>query len=318
MPGLDPVGIRSFSASWNPKEVALEGGSDTKVLSRPALVPRPFSYEVPTIELTPAPIRITTLFDLLDVRSARDLEKLITSFSKELQDAVIRAYKRKEEGTLVDLTVGCTKVTLNKPVAEALWKKYQYFLAQTDFQCEIAPTSDFRDYIKQSELKRKEAKGGPPVANPLDSKHVVGDAVDQSARCQDQSDRQIPFDFNKDGGVIFVRLDGKGLRPANVLEDPSTRKAIVDRRKAEFPDDYKRLQASGGDMKIVGSGPVSNGARGTALAKRDGNLRRPCHELRGGPQGRVGRRLLFCPGRRCRWTTAGSYPFGTDHREVQG
>lgn len=86
------------------------------------------------------------------------------------------------------------------------------------------------------------SKAGTPVAKPIDSKHVIGDALDQSARCQSG---RVPFDFDPTGRVIFVRVDDRGM----VVDEPEVREAIVSRRKAEFVADYTQLVASRGDVK---------------------------------------------------------------------
>lgn len=211
-------------------------------LATPGVATFQFTYLLPDIHPTTAAVHKTDLFELLDIGSASELAKWLGGLGKQAQSEAIRIWKDKESGNLVDLTVGCSKVTLNRPVAEALWIKNQYFLAQTDYQCEIAPTSDFREYLKQRALKNDASKGGTPVAKPLDSKHVVGDAVDQSARCQSGS---VPFDFDSSGRVIFVRMDGRG----QAVHEPAVREAIVGRRRAEFAGDYKRLVESKGDVK---------------------------------------------------------------------
>ena len=238
-----PTWLSIFLGTYSVRDPGKGARVTTPPPANPPL-PAPSSYHLPDLQPGPPPVHRTTLFEALNVCNAAQFAKSLPSAGMQLQDAVIRLYKARDSGVLVDTTVGCKTVTLNKPVAEAIWTKNEYFLAQTDYGCGIAPTSDSRSILRQWALKKGEAKSGTPVANVFDSKHLVGDAIDQSARCQGPG-TAVPFDFDPAGRVIYVRLDGQG----RALDDPAVREAIVARRRAEFSEDYARLLEANGDLQ---------------------------------------------------------------------
>lgn len=230
-PPSEPQGVRVASA---PAVPTAEAG-----------VLQTYSYRIPDVTLSPAPMRRTSIFAILDVRSASEVVKILAQLGKEAQAAALRWWNEKEKGSLVDIRLGCKTFTADKQVAEAAWRKYHYFLAQTEGQCELLPTSTFRDVFKQVALKERAKKGGTPAADWWKSDHVMGMALDESDRCQNRSWSVVPFDFDSAGQVIFVKTDAKG----NVVHDATTREAILRKRRAEFPEDYKRLVAEGGDVR---------------------------------------------------------------------
>ena len=174
---------------------------------------------------------------------------MLAHLGKEAQSTALRWWSDKEKGTLVDLTIGCTKMTLDKSLGESAWRKYHYFLAQNEGQCEISPKSEFRDIFKQVALREASKKGGAPAADPLKSSHVIGMAIDEGARCQNRVS-EVPFDFDDDGMVIFVKTDDhRGHGVSSVVPDPAAREAIVRRRRAEFAEDVKQLASVGGDLR---------------------------------------------------------------------
>ena len=206
-----------------------------------ASAPPTYTYRAPDVKVGPAPVRNASIFEILDVRSVSDARRHFDHLGKEAQSIAIRWWEDKEKGSLVDVTLGCKQFTADKDVAEAAWRKYHYFLGQTENQCEMLPTSTFRDVFKQVALKERSSKGGPPAADWLKSNHVIGTALDESDRCQNHSWSIVPFDFDSDGQVIFIKTDAKG----NVLHDAGTREAILRKRRAEFWEDYRRLSRAG-------------------------------------------------------------------------
>ena len=232
-------------ASGTPASEALSGSTGSPAGDHSTA---PANYRLPEVDPGPVPLTVTSIFELLGVRTNGDMVKAATHLGKEFQSVLLRLWHKKENGTLVDLTIGCLHVTLDKPIAEALWRKYRYFLEQTEDLCEIWPTSDFRDVLEQLALYRRSKTGGAPAADWAKSSHVLGVAIDQSARCQNLGSRTVPFDFAADGSVILVSMNGRNEGLASVIREPQTREAVIAKRRIEFADDMKRLKVAGGNV----------------------------------------------------------------------
>jgi hypothetical protein len=205
---------------------------------------------VPYIEIGPAPVRKTDLYDVLELRQLNDVRKLGVHLGKEAQSALLRWWNKKGQGRLVDVTLGQMKGTMDEDLAQAAWAKFKYFSAQTRGECEMSPTSLFRDVLRQAKLKGNAAATGGVAANFWSSNHVMGLALDEGTKCQNQPTTRVPFDIDDNGKVIFVNTNqADPWKHVNVVQDIETKAAILRIRRREFAEDAKSIAARGGDIR---------------------------------------------------------------------
>lgn len=226
-----------------------DGSVLAKDATAKAVGPRKDLYRVPDVGVPAAPVGETSIFSALSVRSAAEASVLASSLGKEAQTTVLRWWNEKEEGRLVDLTVGCVTVTLDKSLSQSVWRKYHYFLAQTRGQCEIWPRSVFRDVFKQAILRKESRKkGAAPAATAWSSSHVMGLAIDEGERCQNHPAGTLPFDFDENGDVILVNSARGSAKRLEAANDKAIRDAVIQRRRNEFAADVEQLVSAGGDL----------------------------------------------------------------------